>query len=58
MILAMAVAFAASGPQTRPAEPLLLGADRELDPSHWKWRRACAQARTLRATLNTGASRV
>ena len=58
MILAMAVAFAASGLQTRPAEPLLLGADRDPDPSQKRWRRACAQARTLRATLNTGASRV
>jgi hypothetical protein len=53
MILVMAVTFAAQGQQTRPAEALLLGADRDLDPSPWRWIRACAQVRTRRATLNT-----
>ena len=53
MIMVMAVTFAAQGQQTQPAETLLLGADRDLDPSHEKRVGACTQVRTWRATLNT-----
>ena len=52
MIMMMAVILAAPGQQTLPVETLLLGADREMDPSPVLPVRACTHSLNPRATLN------